>query len=265
MAVIQLLLIEDNPDIVTLIRDRLPEFGMDVELTVGTDCAQGKSLLLGSIGSAGFQTILLDVNLPDGNGFEFAKEMRAAGITAPIIILTARKELELVTEALDNGADDYVTKPFSVPELFARIRAVLRRSEPAAAAATEPNEEQVFQFGDCTLRVLRREFYRGQEQVSLTVSEFELLLLFVQNSDRVLSREDIIRQVWGYHSQSYENNVNSHITRLRKKLTADENLEKYIKTVWGVGYRFAAENPISEKPVSEQPVPKKAGPAIKGS
>src|ERR687897_741786 len=179
--------------------------------------------------------VLLDVMLPDGSGFDVARELRRTS-KVPIIMLTARGEEADRVAGLELGADDYVVKPFSARELVARVRAVLRR----AAEAGEPKTDGVTEIGDLTIdRARRTVSFRGDE-LELSRKEFDLLRLLVDNAGSVVTRERLIDEVWDTNWFGSTKTLDVHVSGLRKKLEDDPNAPRYIHTVRGVGFRFAA-------------------------
>jgi DNA-binding response OmpR family regulator len=174
--------------------------------------------------------LLVDLRLPDMNGFEVCKQVRAAHIETPIIILSAvGDEMDKVL-LLETGADDYVVKPFGPRELVARIRAVLRR--------TSPRVPKVFRFSDVEVEPARRRCVRGGEEIKLTATEFNLLLFFLQNPDKVMTRDIILNQVWGYESYPNTRTVDAHVVRLRQKFDPNPEAPRHFFSVHSVGYRF---------------------------
>ncbi|MGE5645927.1 MAG: response regulator [Acidobacteriota bacterium] len=199
---------------------------------------EGFKAALASDGRSGFEQALMlqpdlaliDLRLPGMSGVEICKELRAAQVTTPIIILSAvGDEIDKVL-LLEIGADDYVVKPFGVRELMARIRAVLRRS------STE--SRKVMHVGDVEVDLERRMIMRGSEEIKLTPAEYNLLAFFLHHPDRPLTRDMILNSVWGYNFMSSTRTVDAHILKLRQKLEADPNVPRHILTVHGVGYRF---------------------------
>lgn len=174
--------------------------------------------------------ILVDLRMPGMSGVEVCKQLRAAGVKTPLMVLSAiGDEMDKVL-LLEIGADDYVVKPFGTRELLARIRALLRRTEPDASKVLSFSEVQV----DLTRRVVTR---RGEE-LKLTRAEYNLLTYFLQNPDRALTRDMILNSVWGYESFPNTRTVDAHVVRLRQKLEPDSNTPRHFITVHGVGYRF---------------------------
>jgi two-component system response regulator ResD len=176
--------------------------------------------------------VLLDVMLPGTDGLELCRWIRTRS-KLPVIMLTARGEESDRIIGLELGADDYVTKPFSPRELAARVRTVLRRAEPS-----EPAEERL-QFDGLTLDAWMREVLRDGEAVRLTAKEFDLLWFLASHPRRVFSREDLMRQVWGYSAALDTGTLTVHVRRLREKLEEDPSRPQLLETVWGIGYRFS--------------------------
>jgi DNA-binding response OmpR family regulator len=186
----------------------------------------------------GFDLVVLDLMLPGMDGLEICRHLRAAESYVPILMLTSKSsELDRVL-GLELGADDYLTKPFSIQELLARVKAILRRMDslktgPAAGAG------ESIRTGDLSIHVEKRAVTVAGLPVDLTAREFELLVFFARHPGRVYSRAQLLDQVWGYGHDGYEHTVNSHINRLRAKIETDPADPRYILTVWGVGYKFA--------------------------
>jgi DNA-binding response OmpR family regulator len=175
------------------------------------------------------QLVLVDLRLPGMSGTEICRQLRANRVQTPIIVLSAVGDEVDKVLLLEMGADDYIVKPFGSRELLARIRALLRRT----AADTK-----VLHFGDVEIDVERRNTTRRGQEVKLTPSEYNLLLYFVQNSDRALTRDVILNSVWGYESYPNSRTVDAHVVRLRQKLEPDPQVPRHFLTVHGVGYRF---------------------------
>jgi DNA-binding response OmpR family regulator len=207
--------------------------------TVGLMLEQeGYRPLLAADGKAGYELaisgkpdlILVDLRLPGMSGIEISKQLRAAKVNTPIIVLSAvGQEVDKVL-LLEIGADDYVVKPFGARELMARIRAVLRRASPDA--------RKVAQFGESSVDFERRVVTRNGEPIKLTPAEYNLLTYFLSNPDRPLTRDMILNSVWGYESFPNTRTVDAHVVKLRQKLESDPNSPKLFLTVHGVGYRF---------------------------
>ncbi|MBX3606707.1 MAG: response regulator transcription factor [Piscinibacter sp.] len=230
----RILVVEDERDIAELIALHLSDLPADV--TVASDGPHGLQLAL----REAWEAVVLDLRLPGLNGLDLCRELRAQAAHVPILMLTARSsELDRVL-GLELGADDYLTKPFSVLELVARVKALLRRSALTAARAAEAAEDKpsVIEHGALrTDRIQRRAWLDGSE-VPLTPREFDLLWHFVQHPGRVFTRSELLADVWGHGHDGYDHTVNSHINRLRTKLGDERAEAAFIHTVWGVGYRF---------------------------
>jgi DNA-binding response OmpR family regulator len=174
--------------------------------------------------------MLVDLRMPGLSGIEVCKQIRAAGLKTPLIVLSAIGEEMDKVLLLEIGADDYVVKPFGTRELLARIRALLRRSSP--------EENKVINFGDVEVDLTRRMVAKAGEELKFTRAEYNLLTYFLHNPDRVLSRDMILNSVWGYESFPNTRTVDAHVVRLRQKLEADSTMPRHFVTVHGVGYRF---------------------------
>ena len=187
----------------------------------------------------GLDLILLDVMLPDGSGFDFLREVRtdAASASVPVVMITARGDEADRVEGLDAGADDYVVKPFSMRELLARVKAVLRRS--AKDSQSEKGREETLKIGGLRLDFSSYQAWLHDEPIALTPKEYELLKLLVTNPGRAFTRDELLERIWGYEYYGDTRTVDVHIRHLRAKLKGDENISKAIETVRGIGYRFA--------------------------
>ncbi len=230
----KILVVEDEEDINALIALNLESSGFEV-----TRCLDGtEGLELASSGQ--FNVIVLDIMLPGVDGLQICQTLRAQGNYTPILMLTAKKTEADRVMGLEVGADDYLTKPFSVLELQARVKALLRRvSFLKQTQEDEEDESGDMRFGDLTIRQDSRDILIGERSVSLTAKEFDLLLYVANFPGQVFSREQLLNAVWGYQHSGYEHTVNSHINRLRAKLEEDPSDPKYVLTVWGIGYKFS--------------------------
>jgi DNA-binding response OmpR family regulator len=179
--------------------------------------------------------IVLDLMLPRMSGFEFCRKLRGERIQTPILMLTARSEEPDRVLGLDLGADDYVTKPFSVRELMARVRALLRRSQPREGADVLPDE---LRFGGAEIDFRSYEARRDGETIEMTRKEFAILRFLAAHPNEVVSRDDLLNEVWGYESYPTSRTVDNHVAGLRAKLERDSSQPAHIKTVHGVGYKF---------------------------
>lgn len=182
--------------------------------------------------------IILDLRLPGISGLDICRQIRSSQSYVPILMLTAKStELDRVL-GLEIGADDYVTKPFSVQELVARVKAIFRRSDAMQRVSQQGSGDSVLQADGICLDVDKRQVMQAGSTVELTAREFDLLHHFVSHPGRVYSRAQLLDSVWGYGHDGYEHTVNSHINRLRSKIEPDPAKPTHILTVWGVGYRF---------------------------
>ncbi|AZM94886.1 response regulator transcription factor [Vreelandella venusta] len=226
------LIIEDNPGIGELVRMHVAELGMNPVL-----CERGDTGLE-RFREGGIDLVILDLMLPGLDGLSICREIRSGPGYVPVLMLTAKStELDRVL-GLEMGADDYLTKPFSVAELSARVKALFRRVDAmASATVTEPSQQVLITDG---LRIdpLRRRVFIKDQPVELTAREFDLLWHFASHPGQVFSRTQLLDTVWGYSHEGYEHTVNTHINRLRGKIEADPADPIFIQTVWGVGYRF---------------------------
>jgi two-component system alkaline phosphatase synthesis response regulator PhoP len=227
----KILIVEDEDSILMALEDDLSLEGYAVtgepDGTRGLERAQ----------KGGYDLIILDVMLPGVDGFEICKQLRAAGDTTPILMLTAKSQEVDKVLGLELGADDYVTKPFSPRELVARVRALLRRGKPA-----DPPLERVA-FGDVEVDFKGYEVRKSGAAVELTAREFALLRLLVSHPGEVLRRDTILNEVWGDDWDVFPRTVDTHIANLRRKLEDDPADPRYIVNVRGVGYKFVADGP----------------------
>lgn len=226
----KLLVIEDDRDIADLLSLNLGDLGHQIDLALDGHSGLEKAL------AQHYDLVVLDLMLPGLDGLEICKRLRNQQNYVPILMLTARSsELDRVL-GLEIGADDYMTKPFSIRELQARVKALLRRME--VLASPEPTQETL-RVGDVEIDLDKRRVSFGGKALNLTAKEFDLLVQFARYPGRVYSRNQLLELVWGGGFDGFEHTVNSHINRLRTKLEADPTNPRYILTVWGVGYKFA--------------------------
>jgi DNA-binding response OmpR family regulator len=233
----KILVIEDSPDIADLLALHLGDEGYQVELTQDGQAGLRKAL------EQPYDLVILDLMLPGVDGLEICRQLRAAPGYTPILMLTARStEIDRVV-GLELGADDYLTKPFSIRELVARVKALFRRVE-AFTSQTPSSPSAFIRMGDLVIDAERRKVQIGDRPIELTAKEFDLLLHFARHPGRVYSRAQLLDLVWGYGHDGYEHTVNSHINRLRAKIERNPARPRYLLTVWGVGYKFfEAEEP----------------------
>jgi len=227
----RILIIEDNRELAALLELHLRDAGYAVALAF--DGASG----LGAAERERYDLVVLDLMLPELDGLAVCRELRQRANYVPIIMLTAKtSELDRVL-GLELGADDYVTKPFSIPEVLARIKAIFRRVD--RLGEENPAPPDVIRRGELVIDPERRLVTIRRQTVDLTAREFDLLFFFASRPGKVFTRALLLDAVWGYGHEGYEHTVNSHINRLRAKIEDDPRKPRYIQTVWGVGYKFA--------------------------
>jgi len=223
----RILLVEDEPSLVLTVSDRLLSEGYMVETAGDGDTALSRAL------AEPFDLIILDVMLPGRDGFEVCRELRSRGSQVPVLMLTARSQVIDRVVGLKLGADDYLTKPFEMIELLARVEALLRRSRaPAAPAGT-------YTFGDVLVDFRRAEVFRESAPVPLSALEFKLLAYFIENRGALITRDELLDKVWGYDAMPVTRTVDVHVGSLRQKLEPNPSHPEFILTVHRRGYRFA--------------------------
>ncbi|WP_185236653.1 response regulator transcription factor [Teredinibacter franksiae] len=229
----KILVVEDQQDINELVALNLESMNYQVERSLDGDSGLHHAL------SNRFDLIILDVMLPGIDGLQICQRIRANDIFTPILMLTAKKSEADRVVGLEVGADDYLTKPFSIRELQARVKALLRRvAFMAQEHVAGSYEDAELVFDDLVINKQKRQVLYREKHVKLTAKEFDLLLYMACHPGQVFSREQLLNSVWGYHHVGYEHTVNSHINRLRAKLELDSANPKFVLTVWGVGYKF---------------------------
>ncbi len=228
----KVLIIEDDPDIGNLLEMHLKDLQLNLDRSEDGENGLKKAL------ENEYELVILDLMLPKMNGMDVCKKIREKKKSLPILMLTAKSEEFDKVLGLELGADDFITKPFSIRELIARIKAIIRRVN---AVIEEQNASDVkeLNFGGLNINLEKRRVQLEGRIVELTAKEFDLLALFAANPGKAYTRENLLNIVWGYQFTGYEHTVNSHINRLRAKIEKDPSDPKYIKTVWGVGYKFA--------------------------
>ncbi|HEY4108683.1 response regulator transcription factor [Puia sp.] len=259
----QILLVEDDPAIAQLLN--LHWHAPDYRVTVCTRVAAALERLRAET----FDVMILDILLPDGNGIDLCRRIREGKNWTPVLMLSALSDESDKVQALESGADDYLTKPFGVAEMMARVRALLRRRQGAGEAvgdrpaggtagvgttksdkdgggmagggtAGEPaTGDKVIRFRDLVVDHHKRKVTMRGQRLELTPKEFDLLWLLAGHPGKTFSRHELLDMIWGFAFQEYEHTVTSHINRLRIKIEADLNKPEYILTTWGAGYRFA--------------------------
>ena len=223
----RILLIEDESGLVLTLTDRLTREGYAVD-----NAADGESGLERASAEP-FDLLLLDLMLPRMSGFDVCRELRKRGVETPVIMLTARGQVVDKVAGLKLGADDYVTKPFEMAELLARIEANLRRA-PAA-----PHPAEGFAFGDVRVDFRKAEAMRDGQPIELSAREFQLLRYFVEHRGATVSREELLNEVWGYHAMPSTRTVDVHVAWLRQKIEPNPRHPQFILTIHGTGYKFA--------------------------
>jgi two-component system, OmpR family, alkaline phosphatase synthesis response regulator PhoP len=223
-----LLLVEDEPGLALFLSDRLKREGYTV--TGAASCAEAAA----AARSRHFDLIILDLMLPDGSGLDVCRDLRKAGVSCPVVILTARDAVTDKVVGLKLGADDYVTKPFDAEELLARIEAHLRR-----APAPDTGVTAVYRFGDVEVDFSRMSVTRSGRPVDLGSMHLKLLRHLIENRGRVLSRDELLDAVWGFPETVYSRTVDVHVSELRKLLEESPRHPRFILTVHGFGYKFA--------------------------
>jgi DNA-binding response OmpR family regulator len=241
----RILLVEDDSSITDLLRLHFhpPVF----EVTACERMSAALQQMGGKHDEAAFNLIILDILLPDGNGIDLCRKIRELNGMTPILMLSALGEEIDKVMALELGADDYLTKPFGIAELMARVKALLRRVRPqsrasaSAADAAAPTEENAggVTYRELTIDRLKRKVTMRGRRLELTPKEFDLLWLLATHPGKTFSRHELLEMIWGFAFQEYEHTVTSHINRLRIKIEPSLDNPEYILTTWGAGYRFA--------------------------
>lgn len=230
----EILVIEDDRHIAELVAVNLED-----DLTSVHCCYDGNEGYLEATNTE-YDLIVLDLMLPGKKGMDICRELRASSIYTPILILTSKNDEIDKILGLETGADDYITKPFSVREFQARVKAILRRSKLDSKNESTANLPKIHSKELVINQEMRKVELAG-ERLSLTPKEFELLCLLANNAGKTFSRAQLLHKIWGYEFEGYEHTVNSHINRLRTKLEKEPGNPEYILTTWGIGYRFTEE------------------------
>ena len=229
----QVLVVEDQRDVAGLIESALRGAGYGVRLAFDARSA------LAHASAKTFDLIILDLSLPDGDGLILCRALRDRGDFTPVIMLTGRASEQDRVAGLDGGADDYVTKPFAMPELMARVRSQLRRVAAITQRVGQVAEALV--IGTMSIDPAARAVMIDGNPVPLTAKEFELLLHLARTPGQVHTRESLLDLVWGYRHRGHQHVVNSHINRLRAKIERDPANPVFVRTVWGIGYAFGGD------------------------
>lgn len=231
----KILVVEDNRDIAELVALHLRD--LDAKVDLAHDGATGLDMAL----NEAYDLVVLDLMLPQMDGLEFCRRLRGRDTYVPVLMLTAKSaEIDRVL-GLEIGADDYLTKPFSIRELAARAKAIFRRVDALHAAPPPDDTGTRLRFGPLSIDSSRREVVLGGNTLELTSKEFDLLWHFASHPGQVFTRAQLLDSVWGYGHDGYEHTVNSHINRLRAKVEEDPAHPRRICTVWGVGYKFCGD------------------------
>jgi two-component system alkaline phosphatase synthesis response regulator PhoP len=223
----RILLCEDEESLILTLRDRLQSEGYDTSVATDGEAA------LEAASKKSFDCILLDIALPKKNGFDVCRDLRQRGVQTPVLMLTARGQVIDRVLGLKLGADDYVTKPFEMAELLARIEALLRRSRTLASSSSD-----AYAFGNVEVDFRRAEAKRDGTAVELSGLEFKLLRYLVEHRGSVLTRDELLEKVWGYDATPVTRTVDVHIASLRQKLEANPARPEFILTLHGLGYKF---------------------------
>jgi two-component system, OmpR family, alkaline phosphatase synthesis response regulator PhoP len=223
----RILLVEDEPGLVLTLSDRLANEGYQVE-----SVRDGESGFDRAANEA-FDLVILDVMLPHKNGFDICRDLRRRSVNTPVLMLTARGQVIDKVVGLKLGADDYLTKPFEMMELLARVEALLRR-----APAPSDSQIEAYQFDSVKVDFRRAEVERGGEKIELSAKEFQLLRYFIEHRGATLSRDELLNEVWGYDAMPATRTVDVHVAWLRQKLEPNPRHPQYIMTVHGMGYKF---------------------------
>jgi DNA-binding response OmpR family regulator len=231
----RILLIEDDGDLIDLLSMHLTAEGFQV------DAAADGEAGLRAFQAGQYGLVLLDWMLPTTTGIDVLREIRTTDTRTPVLMLTARGEEADKVLGLELGCDDYLTKPFSIRELVARIKVVHRRIERAEELARISSGDRILDLGPLKIDHGKRKVQVGGEQIQLTVKEYDLLYTLASRPGRTFSRRQLLDLIWEQDAEVYEHTVNSHVNRLRNKVETDPNRPQMILTVWGVGYRFTEE------------------------
>lgn len=226
----KVLIIEDDKEISNLLEIHLIDLKCEV-----TKCYDGL-IGLNTVKKGNYNLIVLDIMLPGLDGFEVCKEIRKAGINTPILMLTSKSEEMDKVLGLEFGADDYLTKPFSLREFIARTKAIFRRED--FLNTNNKDDKKDLRYDELVIDIINRKVLLDEKRVELTQKEFDLLYLMASHPGRTYTRENLLNIIWGTQYAGYEHTVNSHINRLRSKIEKDLSKPKFILTSWGVGYRF---------------------------
>lgn len=227
----KILIIEDDKDISDLLAIHLVDLEFEVEKVYN-----GKDGLLKALNNV-YKIIILDIKLPEMDGFEICRQIRMERINTPIIMLTSKSEEIDKVLGLEIGADDYITKPFSIREFVARVKVIMRRNN-TLSAKPDDTEEKIITRNNLFINIQKRIVKVHDRLIELSPKEFDLLVLLASNAGKTYSRTQLLNLVWGVNFEGFEHTVNSHINRLRSKIETNMNEPEFILTTWGVGYKF---------------------------
>jgi DNA-binding response OmpR family regulator len=231
-----ILVVEDDRNLAGLLSLHLSDAGFSVDVVRDGTTGLKKAV------AGGYALIILDLMLPGVDGLSICRSVREHSQYVPILIVSARSEEMDKVIGLELGADDYITKPFSPRELTARVKALLRRVQALVAGTESTNDSEALGVGDLKIDLARHRVFRGRTEMELTAKEFDLLVLLARHPGQAFNREQLLDRVWGYQHEGYNHTVNSHINRLRAKIEDDPSHPRFIRTVWGYGYRFAEDD-----------------------
>ena len=227
----KVLIIEDDADLSELMSIHISDMGYETEKSF-----DGKDGLLKALNNK-YKIIILDIRLPGLDGFEICKKLRSEKDTTPILMVTSKSEEIDKILGLELGADDYITKPFSIRELIARVKAIIRRTEIAVRVEDDSGDKEI-RYSNFYIHTGKRIVEVNDKRIELSPKEFDLLTLLSSHPGKTYTRMQLLNTVWGYDFEGFEHTVNSHINRLRSKIEKDANQPEFILTTWGVGYKF---------------------------
>jgi len=234
------LIIEDDRNIADLLEIHITDLGYNLDRAEDGESGLEKAL------TNKYSLVILDIMLPRLDGLEVCKEIRAIDKSTPILMLTSKSEEFDKVLGLELGADDYLTKPFGIRELIARIKAIFRRIDAAKNDRAKDGQKGKRIYGDLLIDLEKHKVTIAGKVLELTAKEYDLLALFASKPGRAFSRQELLNLVWGYQFAGYEHTVNSHINRLRAKIEDNPAQPFFIRTVWGVGYRFVEAEELEE-------------------